>query len=150
MQNKRKSRQLKIPDRAAWSGYETDLDVRCLHKLFFGKSIEEVIPHFRCNAIERMDELLYAPRPVFQYYVHAFGQYLMSPDAKGESDSASPFLTLLDARERKDPGSVQQILESLEPYLEIVANGQEYFDAPVDIYGSFPGRVASIREICSQ
>jgi hypothetical protein len=138
----------KIPDEQDWLGYADDLDVAYFHRLVYGKSISEAIPCFPNQCIERMDELLFSPRRVFQYYVHAFGAYLMSDSAVGESDAASPFLALLEAREKRDPGSVRSIIDALEPYLVFVATRQEYFDAPEHIYGNFSQRVAEIRQAC--
>lgn len=149
MSKRNKSSFGKIPDEQDWQGYESDMDVAYLHKLVFGKTIQESIPHFSNQCIERMDELLHAPRRAFQYYVHAFGQYLMQESAAGESDAAAPFLTLLEEREKRDPGSVRIILESLEPYLQFVATRQEYFDAPEEIYGNFSQRVTNIRLACN-
>jgi hypothetical protein len=140
---------VRVPDERDWQGYESDLDVRYLHKLVFGKPIAEVIHLFRGNSIERMDELLFAPRRVFQYYVHAFGQYVMSEEAAGESDAASPFLALLEEREKRDPDSVREIFASLEPYVDFIGAGQEYFDAPEDIYGNFRERAQGIRRACT-
>jgi hypothetical protein len=138
-----------IPDEAGWHGYESDLDVRDLHGLFFGKSIEEVQKHFgNGRSIGRMDELLFAPRPVFQYYVHAFALFLRSERAAGDPDSASPFLSLLEAREERDPGSVRNILPLLESSLDFVAENQNHFDASIEIYGDFQERVQCIRQMC--
>lgn len=65
-----------IPDESAWCGYEDDLDVRYLHGLFYGKSLEEVQEYFgEGRSIERAGELLFSPRPVFQYYVQAFAHF---------------------------------------------------------------------------
>lgn len=147
--SKRPSPVGKIPDERDWLGYESDLDVTHFHRLVFGKPNVEVRHLFRDNAIERMDELLFAPRRVFQYYVHAFGQYVVSVEAKGKSDVASPFLTLLEAREKRDPGSVRQIFGSLISYIDFIASHQEYFDAPEHIYGSFRQRAHDIRQLCT-
>lgn len=142
-------RRMRIPDKSDWAGYEADLDVRHLHKLFFGKSYIEVEGYFaNGRAIERMDELLFAPRRVFQYYVHAFIGYLLSQEAKGDSDAASPFLSLLEAREKRDPGSVAAIYSALSNALEFVASRQDYFDADPNIYGNFSERAMRIRELC--
>ena len=35
----------RIPGKAEWSGYEADLDVSYMHKLFFGKPNAEVEKH---------------------------------------------------------------------------------------------------------
>jgi len=129
----------KIPGPKDWEGYEKDLDVRYAHKLFFGKSVPEVMEHFsvggRC--IERASELLFMPRKAFQYYVQAFAEYIKSEKAAGDSDAASPFLRLLLNREERDPGSVMEIYGKLSDTVDFVASHQDYFDAPRDIYGSF-------------
>ena len=144
-----RSRRSPVPDAQAWRGYEDDLDVRHLHRLFFGKTIHEVQQYFgEGRSIERMDELLFAPRPVFQYYVHAFAEFLRSDEAKGDPDSAGPFLTLLEAREKRDPGSVCKIYDSLKGILAFLRDRQEYFDADVSIYGNLRDRVDDIARLC--
>jgi hypothetical protein len=141
--------KLRIPDESAWYGYEDDLDVRYMHGLFFGKPIDEVFHYFDGgNAIQRCSELLFAPRPVFQYYIQAFVKFLMSERAAGESDAASPFLHLLESREKKDPGSVSNIFASLAQCVDYVANNQAYFEADEDIYGNFKEQAGRIRERC--
>ena len=140
----------KIPQEEEWRGYEQDLDVINLHRLFFGKSIDDVQQYFGDGwSITRMDELLFSPRPVFQYYVHAFAKYAMSHSAAGDSDTASPFLSLLEAREERDPGSVKAIYESLSETVDFIASNQEYFDADVEVYGDFEERAKQIRIACS-
>lgn len=140
---------LRIPGASDWRGYESDFDVRHLHGLFFGKSIEEVQGHFGGGrSIERMDELLFAPRAVFQYYVRAFACFLMSKAAVGDCDSAGSFLSLIEEREKRDSGSVQNIIHVLDETLVFVANNQAYFNASVDIYGDFSERVQRIYATC--
>ncbi|MCX7218507.1 MAG: hypothetical protein NTY70_06075 [Burkholderiales bacterium] len=144
------TRGLKIPDESAWYGYEEDLDVRYLHGLFYGKSIEEVQSYFgEGRSIERMGELLFAPRAAFQYYVRAFAHFVMSEAAAGDSDSASPFLSLLEEREKKDPGSVRIIFPALKEALAFVAKNQAYFEASIDIYGNFNERVDKLYATCN-
>jgi len=128
-----------------WYGYENDLDVRDLYETFCGKSHEQVQEYFgEGSSIGRMDELLFAPRPVFQYYVQSFAIYVMSPAAAGDPDTASAFLSLLESRDEHDAGSVKEIYPLVAKCVEFIANHQEHFDADVDIYGSFKERCASI------
>lgn len=139
----------RIPDESAWYGYEDDLDVKAMHDLFYGKSNAEVQKHFGGgSSIERADELLFAPRPVFQYYVHAFASFVVSAQAKGDPDSASPFLGLLESREERDPGSVKAIFQSLASCVDFIANNQPHFNAAIDIYGNFKERAQRVREKC--
>src|SRR5690348_11792737 len=138
-----------VPDESAWYGYGDDLDVKYLHGLFFGKSIAEVQQYFGDGrSIERMGELLFAPRPVFRYYVHAFGTFVTSDKAAGDSDSASCFLSLLEEREKQDPGSVREVFNSLATCIARVADNQAHYDAAVDIYGDFKERAARLRRMC--
>lgn len=130
-----------VPGNNEWSGYEQDLDVACARKLFFGKRADEILKYYEGgHAIQRMDELLFMPRGAFQYYVFSFAEYLFSEQARGDSDAASPFLTLLTAREERDPGSVAEIYDDLRGAVDFVADNQEYFDADEEIYGNFPDR----------
>ncbi len=144
------AKQQKIPDKEAWEGYQNDLDVKYFHELAFGKSIDDIQEYFgEGRSIERMEELLFSPRPVFQYYVFAFAKYVTSEAAKGDSSSASPFLSLLEEREKEDPGSVAEIYDSLSDVVDFVASHQEYFDANIDIYGNFKERAERIRRSCN-
>jgi hypothetical protein len=77
------------------------------------------------------------PRRIFQFYIFAFAQYVMSETAIGDSDAASSFLNFLVAREQDDPGSVAEVYERLAPTVDFVAGSQARFDASHDIYGDF-------------
>ena len=141
--------KLKIPNSADWQGYEADLDVRHAHKLLFGKSIDDVQHHFGgVQSISRADELQFMPRAAFQYYVFAYARYVMSEDARGDPDSASPFLRLLVEREKQDRGSVSEIYSHLRSTIEFVAGHQDYFDADYDIYGSFNDLAMQLKALC--
>ena len=59
-----------------------------------------------------------------------------------------PFLTLLEQREERDPGSVSAIYSELAEVVGFVETRQEYFDADVSIYGSFKKRAERIRRAC--
>src|SRR5581483_9750105 len=143
---KRRAKRRPIPNKKDWAGFEKDLDVQYFHRLAFGKSNEEIQPLFENGrSIVRSDELLFAPRAVFQYYVHGFAAYLMSAKGKGDSDAASSFLGLLKTREDRDSGSVKEIYAELATYVEFVASHQDYFEADQNIYGNFADRVNDIR-----
>ncbi len=138
---------MRIPGSQDWAGYEADLDVTYAYNLMFGKSIDEVLPHFRRNPIERADELLFMPAPAFRYYVFAFVKYVMSADAAGDSDVASSFLSLIFARINRDPVSVLEIMDDLTSCLDYIAENQLFFEASVDIYGDFQVRRDEIERI---
>ena len=132
----------RIPDESAWSGYESDFDVRGLHERFFGKSHSQVQEYFGDGcSISRMDALLFAPRPVFQYYVQSFAMYVLSPAAVGDTTTASAFLSLLEQRDGQDPGSVKPVYPLLARCVEFVA---ENFAGDTWNYGSFKERCVVI------
>ncbi|MBX9624468.1 MAG: hypothetical protein K2X82_11725 [Gemmataceae bacterium] len=90
------------------------------------------------NSISRMDELLFSPRAVFQYYVQSFAMYVLSPAAAGDSVTASAFLSLLECRDGQDPGSVKPVYPLLAASVEFIAGN----------YAAVPGIYGSFRERC--
>jgi hypothetical protein len=46
-----------VPTEAEWGDYQGDPDQTCAHKLFAGRTNQEMLQHFRRNVIERTDEL---------------------------------------------------------------------------------------------
>jgi hypothetical protein len=105
----KKNKLLKTPSNNDWAGYENDLDLIDLHRLFYGKRIEEVYYYFAEGAyISRADELLYVSKSVFQYYIYAYALYLVSI-GKNDHDAQEGFLYLLIHREKRDRGSVSHI-----------------------------------------
>lgn len=142
--------KLKIPCKADWNSYEDDLDVQYLHNLFLGKDIDEVQQYFEAGrSIERADELLFSPRPIFQYYIFAFSQFLLSDKGKEDSDAASAFLNLLVAREEKDPSSVMAIYSDLSQTIEFIETYQIHSDADIAIYGLFSERTKQLKKLCN-
>ena len=101
------------PSREEWGDLE-DLEVKSGYNLFGGKTIEEAMPLFIGNPIERAAELRRAPPAVFNYYIFCFADFLTSPDSEGESDSASCFLRLVLDRITSQPASVGAIYARLK------------------------------------
>ena len=147
----RPSYAFRIPVESDWNSQETDLDVQYLQRLVFGKSNDQIQEYFGENrSIERADEMLFAPRAVFQYYVQGFAKFMLSERARGDSDSASAFLGLLEARENRDQGSVKNIYSLLASCVDFIANNQTYFNASKEIYGDFNERAVGIRRVCDR
>ena len=140
---------LSIPSEKDWFGYQNDFDAVDFHAIAFGKSNDELQEYFGKREGLRFSELLRLPRPVFQYYIFGFAQFVTSPAAKGDSDSASVFLALLETREKEDPGCVRQIYGDLSKTIAFIAANQVYFDASVDIYGAFNDRAKQIERVCN-
>jgi hypothetical protein len=126
----------RAPTRDEW-GDLSDLEVRYGHKLFGGKTVDQAMPLFIGNPIERSAELRRAPARVFNYYIFCFAEFLTSTKSEGESDSASCFLRLVLDRVTSDPESVRGIYPELKAAVDTVAERQPFYDASTDIYGSF-------------
>jgi hypothetical protein len=140
-----------IPGAEEWTRQNDDVDARNVHAFWFGKSLDEVQPHFAGGqSIQRGDELLFMPRRAFQFYIFAFAQYVMSDAAIGDADGASAFLRFLAARETEDPGSVSQIYEQLQPTIEFVAESQARFAAAHGVYGDFHEKAAELARLCGR
>lgn len=121
------------------------------HRRMLGKSIDEVQRFFGSfRSISRADELLYMPRRAFGYYVQAFATFVRSEAAIGDPDSASAFLRLLQSREAREPGSVQEHYPRLRATVDFVGDHQAAFDADETIYGSFDEQRRQLHELCGR
>jgi len=148
---KKPEKNFKVPGPEEWAGYKDDLDGRQAHAFWFGKSLEDVQQYFGgVQSIQRGQELLFMPRRAFQFYICAFVQFVMSEAAIGDADTASSLLNFLTAREKRDPGSVAQIYDRLQPTLEFVAESQVRFKAEHDVYGDFRETAAALAALCGK
>ena len=104
--------KLMIPTLKEWGKYDNDLDLKEIHKLFFGKSNSDVYYYYKNMAcISRADELLFLNKKVFQYYIYSFVLYLLSDLGKDDDEAKEVFLSLLISREKHDSKSVCEIYE---------------------------------------
>ena len=137
----------KIPGNAEWAGYRDDFGAREAHGIWFGKSLDEMQSVISNRSMVLTTGLQFMPRPVFQFYIFAFVQYVMSEAAIGDADAASVFLAALAAREKRDPGSVAQIYARLASAVDFVAASQARFDASHDVYGDFAEKAEMLRKL---
>tara|TARA_R110002049_G_scaffold249194_1_gene423615 strand:- start:2689 stop:3213 length:525 start_codon:yes stop_codon:yes gene_type:complete len=126
-----------IPTENDWRSEPWDLDVPNAYKHFFGKSREEARMLFVENAIYYQEDVMFMPRRCFGYYLHSYIDYLMSDDARGDSDGASCFFGLVEIRaddisslEDPDQKRVVELLSHL-------GARQGWYDADEEIYGDF-------------
>ena len=125
------------PTREAWGDLEVDPEVASAYSAFGGKTIEQAMPLFLENPLERSAELRFAPAAVFNYYIFCFVKILLSPRAAGEADMASCFLRLIRDRMSAQPDQIEVVWDQLQPLLGAIAERQAFYDAAMDIYGSF-------------
>lgn len=130
-------RSVKIPSLDDWSGYKDDLDASYAFKIFFGKSISEVIPLIHEHPIERAEELRFMPPAAFRYYIIAFRDYILSEKSREDSDAASCYLNLIEHKIVEEPKTINPVMPILVESVEKVAKTQSFYDAALDIYGDF-------------
>jgi hypothetical protein len=144
-----KGEAMLVPTEAEWGDYQADLDQNYAHKLFAGRTNQEMLPHFRRNAIERTDELRWMPEAPFRYYMLGFRDFVMAGELEhlGASDAASCFLNLVLDKLEKQPAYIQPIMRELLPAVRHVAANQAAFEASEGIYGKFAEKGARIEAL---
>jgi hypothetical protein len=138
-----------VPTEAEWGNYQADLDQACAHKLFAGRSNQEMLPHFRSNVIQRTDELRWMPEVPFRYYMLGFRDFVMAGEFNQleASDAANCFLSLVQEKLEKQPAHILPIMSQLLTAVRHVATNQASFDASESIYGNFPKKAVRIEEL---
>ena len=140
---------MRVPTEADWGEYQADLDQTYAHKLFVGRTNQEMLPHFRSNVIETTDELRWMPEVPFRYYLLGFRDFVMAGefDHLEASDAASCFLGLVLEKLEKQPGYILPIMPELLPTVRHVAMNQASFDANERIYESFQEKLGHIEAL---
>jgi hypothetical protein len=131
---------MKIPDEEDWRNDYGDLDVAGARRNFFGINLEQAEQLFRNNALCYQEDIVFMPFTCFRYYIEAYVSYLLSDASKGDSDGASCFFGLIECRKEDIILLSTETKCRIRRVLDRLATGQEYFDAPIDIYKSFPKR----------
>lgn len=131
---------MSIPNKKAWGVIRKDsLDEEHAYKQFFGLSVSEAQKKFKENALFYQEDLYYMPLAVFSYYVYAYINHIISEDSFEDSDGASAFMSLVlwQLEDESEYIIDDELMKKLIKTSELVSNRQEYYDADVDIYGSF-------------
>jgi len=138
-----------VPTESDWGDYQSDLDAKCAHDLFGGRTNEEMQAHFRLNPIERTSELRFMPTVPFRYYVLGFRDFIMRKefDFLSASDAASCFLSLVLDKLERQPQDIIPVMPDLLPALKYVAENQTEFDAEESIYGDFRETLRKIQSL---
>ena len=139
---------MKVPSQDDWAGYEDDIDARYAYRNFFGRTVEEAVPLFGENPIERSSELSFMPAAPFRYYILAFRDYVLSEQSREDSDAASCYLRLIEEKIANDTAAIGPVLPALKESVQAVAAAQSFYDADLDIYGDFKEIAARILAAC--
>ncbi len=144
--------RMNIPTEQDWENYWDDLDAKWAHKVFAGKSNDEVQVAFRNCVIEKMSDLWFMPIKPFQYYMYGFKQFIDKgkfDDEFDASDAVSCFINLVANVLEEKPGYIKPILNDLMPTLEHISENQLEYGADIDIYGHFPVKLDRIKALAA-
>src|SRR5580765_3333483 len=121
------------------------LDERCACDHFLGKNLDEAEALFRDNFLCYQEDLMFMGPRAFRYYVHAAMQYLISPDASGDSDAASSFAGLLEFRLEHEKSEVMPVAGELAQICKYLFDNIGRFQCEPSIYGDVGARYAALR-----
>ena len=134
-----------VPSEADWRSEPWDLDTPHAYKHFAGKSFEEAVELFEENALRYQEDAMFMPRACFPFYARAYMAYLRSDASEEDSDGAGCFFGLSEVR-ADDLKSDQGLLGDFAHCLDHIAERQDFYDADVGIYGSFPDRAKRAKD----
>jgi hypothetical protein len=135
---------MNVPTEDDWRSEEWGLDTACAYKHFHGKTVDEAVHLFEENALVYYEDVMYMPSRVFGYYLQAYIIYLMSDAARGDSDGASCFISLVNFKSEHDRYNIIPLWPEIEPVLKKLTEHQNDFDAEWLPYGSFRSRINEI------
>ena len=115
-----------------------DLDAKAAFDSFFGKSFSEAEALFQRNALFYQEELQSMPAGPFNFYAPSLVDYLTSERAKGDADGASSFLHMVSWILKTNPKILNpETKDVLLNAASQISKNQKFYEADVDIYGSF-------------
>ena len=138
---------MRVPTEAEWGDDQADLELDYGHRMFAGRTNQEMLPHFRRNLIKLTGELRRMPQVPFRYYMLGFRDFVISEELEA-SDAANCFLSLVLEKLEEQPDDILPIMPELLPALRHVAQNQALFGAAKSIYGSFRDKLAQIEQLC--
>ena len=133
---------MRVPTLAEWHSEPLCLDGEHALKTFFDKDHAEAYELFCENAMHYEEDLVFMPLRCFRYYVHSYMDYLLSNESEEDSDGASAFFVLVKLRALDLTADAEDVAlaQAIAKTLKHLAENQRWYDANVDIYGSFPER----------
>jgi hypothetical protein len=138
---------MKIPGEDEWRNDYGDLDVAAARRNFFGLTKDQGEILFRKNSLRYQEDIYFMPYACFEFYVHAYLDYLLSEHSLGASDGASCFFGLVECRTDDILILPIDTQKKIHRVLDKLAVSQDYFEASIEIYGSFPARASAAREL---
>lgn len=138
---------MNVPTHVDWHSEPLCLDGKCAFKNFSGKDLTEAFDLFVDNALYYQEDIMFMPTLCFRYYVRAYINYLLSPKSEGDSDGANCFFGLVEIRAEDVSTSDQSLRQDIAEVLLRLSDQQQWFDAEINIYGSFPKRAQTCLDL---
>ena len=134
---------MNLPSFGSWGTAHRELgfDYKEAFEKFGGVSAEQAQNYFAENALYYQELLYYMPQLPFEYYFETFQKYILSNDAKGDSDGASAFIdNVFDFIEADYLDLPKQRVSTMLESAKYVSTNQSFYEAPLEIYGDFESR----------
>ncbi|HWH69557.1 MAG TPA: hypothetical protein VNT26_09245 [Candidatus Sulfotelmatobacter sp.] len=134
---------MNIPTEAYWRSESWNQETPYAYDHFFGKSLDDAFALFVENALYYQEDMLFMPLRCFRYYVLAYTNYLLSASSRNDCDGANCFFGLIECRKDDIRASSELVIGEIARALEKLRDGQDWYHAPEEIYGSFKNQALS-------
>lgn len=134
----------RVPREPEWHSVDWNDDTASAHEHFFGKSLDEAERLFAESSLVHQEDLMWMPFIPCCYYLQAYSRYLVSEKSQGDSDGASCYITLIAWFGDHVSHFPEALRDLTRRTLLRIASSQGFYEADVDIYGSFAERVRTI------
>jgi len=126
---------------------ENDIEREHAFNMFIGKSEEEAMDMCLQNAQNYQDELQAMPFIPFNFYAPILAKYIISSDAKEDSDGASSYLSMVAWMLKTQESIIRkETKDLLITSAEFVSKNQSFYDASFEIYGDFQDKYMEIKK----
>ena len=140
------SQAIPVPTESDWRSEPRCLDAEHAYGILNGKTYNEALVMFKDDAMARQGDVMFMPNACFPFFFNVYMDYLLSPDAAEDSDAASCFFSLTDFKcpeiKRLDKWLFEKTVETIKH----LGSNQSFYDADIEIYGSFSDRATKTLE----
>ena len=129
--------KIDVPTEDDWRSEPWCLDAEYAYGIFNGKTYLESLKLFEEHALGRQEDVMFMPNACFPFYFNVFMDYLMSEKSRDDPDAASCFLSLVVFKVPELKKLERWLIDKTLGVVAFIGENQEFFDADLDIYGSF-------------
>jgi hypothetical protein len=120
------------------------LDGQYAVKNFLGKNLDQAEAMFRENFMHYGEDLMWMGPKAFCFYVDAAIHYLLSKDAKEDSDAVNSFLSAVRFQIQDHAEQISPAFPTLKTCIEQMLNDFDRYDCTPEIYGDLEGRYQAL------